>query len=105
MYGNMQESGLTEIIPFICTSVIWAIILCFHSLGSPTAPGRALQGSLQRMAAESGCYMAGILFLPESPQNSSAHVGRLQSLMTVASLFTDMIGNTPFLNVNSITQC
>ena len=51
MYGNMQESVLTEIIPFICTSVIWAIILCFHSLGSPTAPRRALQGWLQRVAA------------------------------------------------------
>ena len=29
MYGKMQESGLTEIIPFICTSAIWASILCF----------------------------------------------------------------------------
>ena len=23
VYGKMQESGLTEIIPFICTSAIW----------------------------------------------------------------------------------
>ena len=23
LYGKMQESGLTEIIPLICTSVIW----------------------------------------------------------------------------------
>ena len=49
--------------------------------------------------------MEGILFLPEFPQDSPAHIGGLQSLMTVTSLFTDMIGNTPFLNDNSITQC
>ena len=23
MYGKMQESGITEIIPLICTSAIW----------------------------------------------------------------------------------
>ena len=28
MYGKMQESGLTEIIPLICTSAIWVHILC-----------------------------------------------------------------------------
>ena len=40
--------------------------------------------------------MADIL-LPEFPQGSLAHVGGLQSLMTVTSLFTDMAGNIPFL--------
>ena len=29
----MQESGLTEIVSLMCTSVIWASILCFHLLG------------------------------------------------------------------------
>ena len=30
MHGKMQESGLTEIIPLICTSALWGQnILCF----------------------------------------------------------------------------
>ena len=41
--------------------------------------------------------MAGILFLPVFPQGSPYHVGGLQSLMTVTSLFTNMAGNIPFL--------
>ena len=65
MYGKMQESGLTEIIPLICTSLIQGQYPMFSN--------------------------------PESPQVSLAHVGGLQSLMTVTSLFTDTVGNTPFL--------
>ena len=40
MYGKMQESGLTEIIPFICISAIWGQypvlfdILSFLTIGS-----------------------------------------------------------------------
>lgn len=29
MHGKVQESGLTEIMPLICTSAIWDSILCF----------------------------------------------------------------------------
>ena len=38
--------------------------------------------------------MAGILLLPECPL---AHIGGLESLMTMTSLFTDSAGNIPFL--------
>ena len=47
--------------------------------------------------------MVGVLLLPEFPQGSPTHTGRLQSpmtvtsLMTVIPLLTDMAGNTPFL--------
>ena len=43
--------------------------------------------------------MTDILFLPEFPQGSPAHIGRLQSVMTVTSMFTDMAGNIPFLTL------
>ena len=54
----------------------------------------------------SGCSlmaakMAGILFPPECPQGSQAHVEGLPSLMTVMSLFTDVTGNIPFLSCQS----
>ena len=39
--------------------------------------------------------MAGVLFL--LPQGSLAPVGGLRLLMTVMFLFTDMVGNIPFL--------
>ena len=40
--------------------------------------------------------MASILLLPEFPQGS-AHIGGLQLVMTMVSMFTDMAGNIPFL--------
>ena len=39
-------------------------------------------------------YQAEGILLPECPQASVAHVGGLQSLMTVTSLFTDMTGSS-----------
>ena len=35
MYGKMQESGLTEIIPLICTSAIWSQYPAFLHPESP----------------------------------------------------------------------
>ena len=43
--------------------------------------------------------MTDILFLPEFPQGSLSHIGRLQSVMTVTAMFTDMAGNIPFLTL------
>ena len=34
MHETIEEPGLTEIIPLICTSPIGASILCFHNLSS-----------------------------------------------------------------------
>ena len=40
MYGKMQESGLPEIVPLICTSPIWGPIFCvFTSLGLNVGSG------------------------------------------------------------------
>jgi len=80
MCGKMQESGLSEIIPLICTSAFWANILCFLILSFLWAHhGEWLQSD--------DCWMAGILcFLPERPQGSPAHCWQsLQLLMTVTS--------------------
>ena len=41
--------------------------------------------------------MAGILFLPGCPYGSPAHIGELQSLMTVTSFFIDIVGSIPML--------
>ena len=41
--------------------------------------------------------MAGILFFPEFPQGSPAHIGGLQSFMAVTSMFTVRAENMPFL--------
>jgi len=41
--------------------------------------------------------MADFLLLSEYSLGSLAHIEGLQLLMTVASLFTDMAGNIPFL--------
>lgn len=40
---------------------------------------------------------AGLLFFPEFPQDSLAHIAGLQSLVAVTSLFADMAGNAPCL--------
>ena len=38
MYGKIQESELTEIIPFIYTSAIWGQYHVFHILSSSELP-------------------------------------------------------------------
>ena len=68
-----------------------ASILYFHTLCSLRAHHRECLQS-------NGCQMAGVLFSPEFPQGSLAHVGGLQLPMTVISLFTDMAGNILFLS-------
>ena len=48
------------------------------------------------------CWVVGILLLPECSSGSPAHIGGLELLMTVTSLFIDMAGNTPFLHTLTI---
>ena len=55
MYGQIQESGLTEIIPLICASPTGASVLCFHILGF-------LRAHHKEWLQSDGYYMAGILF-------------------------------------------
>ena len=83
--------GAHETIPLMCISAIWGQYLVFFtfwaSLGLTEGNGYSL------MAARWQVF----LFLPVFSQGSPAHIGVLQLLMTVTSLFTDMIGNIPFL--------
>ena len=63
----MQESGLTEIRPLMCTPAIWGQHPCFHFQSPPGPVGEGLQAA--------GCWMAGILsFLSLSRLISSPSV-------------------------------
>ena len=73
MYGKMQESGLTEIIPFICISAIWGQRLLVFS------------AHLREQPQHDSCQITGVVLFPGCP-------GELESLMTVKSLFIDMAG-------------
>lgn len=62
-----QEFGLTKIIPWIFTSVIWGQYPVFLH---PEFP----QGSPLGVDASDGCQIAGILLLSDFPQGSPAHL-------------------------------
>ena len=85
MYGKMQESGLTEIIPFICISAIWGQRLLVFS------------AHLREQPQPDSCRITGVLF-PGCP-------GELESLMIVKFLFIDMAGNIPFFNTLVVCTC
>ena len=81
MYWKMQESGLTEIIPLVCTSAIWGQFPVFSHPEPPFLKahhGEWLQSRWQ------------VFF-------SSLSSLRVPFLITVQSLFTVMTGNIPFL--------
>ena len=78
MYGKMQESGPTEIIPLICTSAVWGQYPVF-------LPREFPQGSPWGAAAVLWLLDGRYSFLPEFPQGSPAHIGGLQALTTVIS--------------------
>ena len=72
--------------------LFWASILCFsHILSS--------LGLTMEWLQPDGCWMAGILLLPECPSGSGTHGKVLESLMIVTSLFIDTAGNISFLRV------
>ena len=78
MYGKVQESGLTGVIPSICISAI-----------PGQHPAFPLGAHLREWLQPSGFWLESIV-LPGCLRG-------LESLMTVTSSFTDMAGNTPFL--------
>ena len=91
MYGKMQESGLSEIIPLICTSLIWGQYPVFSH---PECP----QSSPWEVTAVWWLLDSRYSFLSEFPQGSPAHhPWWLQSLMIVTCSFTEFAGNNPFL--------
>ena len=89
----MQESGLTEVIPFICTSALWGQD---PGLSHP----KSLEGVPLGVAAVTDCLMAGILF-PFLNSLMAHHQGWLKwgGLIAVTSLFTDTAGNIFFIGI------
>ena len=89
----MQESGLTEIIPFICISAILVQhLVCFLVLNS-------LGAHLLEWLQSDGWYS----FPSWVPLGlTSSHWG-VALLMTVTSLFIDTAGNTSFLSDKILT--
>ena len=100
MYGKMQESGLTEIIPFICISAIWGQHPAFFTSCTSL-----------RLTVGSGCGLTAgrwqVFFSFLSALGAQQLILELQLLMTVTSLFTEMAGNTSFLTCNTgrVPQC
>ena len=90
----MQESGLTEIIPFICISAIWGQYpVFFHILPKSSVLTRGSSCSL--MATRQQVLFSFLSAL----QAQKFMFGGPELLMVVTSLFIDMAGNTPFLSV------
>ena len=83
MYRKLHKSGLTEIIPFTCISAIWGqYSVIFHILSSSV------------LTIRSGFSLASagsqVLFSFLGAFRTHRFIfGWLESLMTVASLFTD----------------
>ena len=70
MYGKMQESGLMEIIPFICTSAVCVQYPAFlHICLSQLLPQGSPWGVID------GCRIGGIV-LPGCPWGSEIHIWR-----------------------------
>ena len=89
MYGKVKESGLTEIILFICPSAVWGVVSCvFRCLSS------------LELIVGSGCSLTAawlqiLFFFLGACRRRNSHF-RPESLMGMTSLFTDVAGNTPF---------
>ena len=79
MYGKTEESGLTEISPFICISALWGQYPVFSH-----------PEFLKPHHREWPQHDLAVVLLSECP-------GGLELVMSVTSLFTDMAGNTSFL--------
>ena len=98
LFQAWEDAGvwIPDIIPFTSISVIWAQ---YHCLSHP----ELLRAHSREWLQSDGYQMPGILLL-ECPQDSGTHIGGLESLMSVTSLFTDMAGNIPFLTNIHITN-
>ena len=90
----MQESGLTVIIPFIRISAAWGQYFTFFHLLSSSVFTRG-----------SGCSLVAARWqvqfsIPGALSAQKFTFGGLESLMTMASLFTDMAGNNSISHLN-----
>ena len=63
LYGKMQESELTEVIPLMCASAIWGQD---PVLSHPESPQDAMLGG--GLAAEADCERWAYCFCPALPQ-------------------------------------
>ena len=97
IYGKMQESGFTKIIPFICISAILGPVYCdFHILSSL---GLTIGNGCSLSAARLQVLFS---FLSALRAQDFTFEG-LESLMTVTSLFIDVAENTPFSKARIVT--
>ena len=93
MSEKMQESGFTEIIPFICISAIWGQYpVIFHFLNT----SGLLIGSGCGLTADRSQVLFSFLGALRAQKFT---FGGQESLMAVACLFTDMVGTLHFSNV------
>ena len=89
----MQESGISEITPFICFSAVWGQYVCFSY-------PEFLSAHLREWLQPNGCQIAGTL--PSwMPLGSEMHIERPESLMTVTYLFTEYSISQHQLNYTS----
>ena len=92
MHGKMQESGLTKIIPLICTSAIWGQYPVFSH---PVSSGLFAGSGCSLMAARWQVFFSVLSFLrAHRLMLEGCNNGRLWH-----PLFTDMAGNIPFINI------
>ena len=87
IYGKVQESGLTEIIPFVRISAIWAQGPAFF-----ISPPRTVGSGCSLMAMVSRYY--SLYWVP----SGAFTFGWPEAVMAVTSLLMDMAGNMSFLN-------
>ena len=83
-----QESGLSDIIPFVCISAVWDQYLAI--LHVPSA------GSGCGLTADRSQVLFSFLGALRAQKFT---FGGQESLMAVACLFTDMVGTLHFSNV------
>lgn len=62
MYGKMQESGLTEIIPLICTSALWGQYPVLSHPDSPQGPSLEVAARAEDVQHPLFADMAGSVF-------------------------------------------
>ena len=97
VYGNMQESGLTKIIPFICISAISGLVYCdFHLLSS-------LGLTIGNGCSLSAARLQVLFFFLSALRAQDFTFEGLESLITVTSLFIDRAENTPFSKARIMT--
>ena len=94
----MQESGLMEIIPFMCLSAIWGQLCAFFS-HAPAAQCSLRSGSSLIAVRQQTLFFLGTL------HTQKFAFGGPELLMAVTSLFIDMAGNTPFLSGMCMLPC